>query len=316
MKFSASSVKMLSQCGHKYYLARVKGLEEPGKKSYSMLQGDIVGEAIQMASLILNQTKELSEQDLQDCLVKSYATWFAKAEIPNDIVPYIEELIKEGISGAVMNNLDALSASINVSPIYKFKVPPPLKSGKKEYSTSRDRLGMKIIKTYEDVYDFFLPKNPYVQLIKDAAYIENEKYIEAPLGEPDSTGEQHLVCGYLDQFLLMADGREFVAELKYRTTPVTAEYLRTDLQVGAYDYLTQYKATVILFDVNFQRSHIVEFDDNVRAITKARFENAVKLVQNRVFMPYCGFDPYTSKMVMCGYKCGGCEYNISIEEAA
>ncbi len=51
MRFSPSSINTLSKCGYKYYLEKVEGHREPGKKKYAALQGDIVADAIQAGIL-------------------------------------------------------------------------------------------------------------------------------------------------------------------------------------------------------------------------------------------------------------------------
>ena len=322
MELSPSSLNRITKCGYQYYLTEVEGKEEPGKKSYNMLLGTIVGDAIQNAAIHLNQHKTLSDRDIAEHLYRAYEDHFTKAGIPPDLLAPIREVLLNGESPEVMSLLDAMSISINVSN-YKFDPPAPLKGGKVSTNKKKPPFCMKTVWSLEAVLWFFEPQHPHYTLIRDAAIIQQERSFRALLQENTimvngvAVEDHDYVTGRFDLLLTTLEGKNHVFEFKYTNTPYTQDIVNSLTQAVTYTFPFD-EVTVHLGDITEHRIFTADITSEMIALTRQKYVMAASLLRNRIFLPACGTDPYTTGKILCGFKCGGCPYapGVDMEDAA
>lgn len=314
MELSASTLSMISKCGHKYYLTKVKGIKEPGKKSFNMLLGDIIGDAIQEASVSLNRYKQLSEPLLAQILFSAWSNRVKAAGIPVDILEPIFNVLTLGESEDGMRLIDSLSITINMSD-FEFKPPAPLKNGKPSQNKKKPPLCMKVVNSLEAVLWFFEAHHPHYALIRDAMVVEPEKWFSYTSGEAreftvngETYQEQDEVRMRYDLFLKMPDDQEHIIELKYTNTPYTQQAVNTLNQTLTYWRSKEGKASVSLVDITEKRVFQVNPEPHMIDLLDKQYIMASLMHRNGIYIPACGADPYTAKQMLCGFKCGGCEY--------
>lgn len=311
MRLSASTLDMYIKCGYKYKLTKVDGLEEPGKMSYGTLEGRVVGTAIQTLSQAINELSlsELPDALLSNHLYHAYVTEFKEGGIHEDILIPIGELLTDGISPGVMNQIDQMSVAIACSQKYKYNPLPPAKIKDGAYSTDKRRLGMKILATYQAIKDHLSPSKFWFNLIRDAKTLEAEKYFEFILREDEF--EPDYIPGYLDQYIEMADGRQFIFELKYKSMPYTQQLVEHTNQVQIYQMAFP-KAEVYLMDVAHGGAYRYQGDASV---VKLKYDMVLKAIDQGIFIPFCGVDSFSTKTMLCGFKCGGCPYATETQDS-
>lgn len=311
MKFSASAINDLTKCGYMYYLKRVQGLAEPGKKSYNIVQGDVVGSAIQYCAVILNKRKELSVETIAKVLYAMYVKYYYQAEITPCLLVHIRSILLDGLSEEAMMACDDLSHAIN-STRYEFKVPARLKGGKLSYNKAKLPLPLRVTQTMEDVLWFFTSSG-FADKIRDAAAIECEKYFELYLGTHTVTvngktvDEVDVVHGYLDMRIVNHDGPADILELKYTSTAYTPELVNILNQVVTYQ-IAHAEDRVHLIDVKRNRCIQAAVKPDIASNILRRYNLMRSILEQQIYIPVCGTDPYNTSKVLCGYKCGGCPY--------
>ena len=302
MRLSSSTLDTFIKCGYKYKLTKVDNLREPGKMTYGTLEGKVVGLACQRLAEMINKQKSLSLEDMNEQLYLAYETEYMLAKIDPDILIPIRELLIEGVSTYTMNHIDKMSIVISCSPSYNFSAPAPVKKTD-SYSTDKRRLGMKILKTQEAVQNFFHPTKQHMDLIKNADVVEAEKYFEYIVRDNGPDNEPDYIPGYLDQYLAGEFG-EVILEYKYKSQPYTYEVVQITNQLQVYQWAFP-EARVILCDLAHDAVYpLTEPSDKV----KLKYRLAIQAIENDIFIPFCGVDSYSTKMMLCGFKCGGCEY--------
>jgi len=306
MQFSPSSLAEITKCGYKYYLTKVMGQDEPGKRGYNMLQGDIVGDAIQNAAIFLNKTKQLSDSVLGEILASAYEHHFERNGITLDFMRAIRNLFQYGLNESDITAIDSMAFAINCSP-YEFKPPAPLKTNK--ISTNKKNLSMKIIKTMEDVQWFFEPQHPHYKKIRDAVSVQPEKAFEIPLGQPYQSvintqivEEQDVLTGRFDLFV-ESHGMPEIFEFKYTATPFNQNFVDRMVQTTSYALAIEGDCQITLFDIQAHNWYTAQITSELREQTLKRYEMARKAIQNQVYLPACGTDPYTTNAILCGFKC-------------
>jgi hypothetical protein len=311
MRHSASALNTLSKCGYKYYLEKFKGLKEQGKRSYNMLLGDIVGTAIQHAAEVLHKTKRVSGEDIKNALIRSYQENHTRAGITPELTDRIITLIARGTDLDVMADIDLLSSAIN-STQYEFVPPALLKNGQPSKDKKKPALSYTVIIALEAVHWFFDEFHAHYKVIRDADVVEAEKAFEVPIGVPysvrvnDKVIEQRdTLSGRFDLYCKTGEA-EVVYELKYTNTEYKQEQVNHLTQVLAYDYAI--KGDVHLVDIKRQTVLKAVITDPLREMFINRTNMARLMVDNQIFLPACGSDPYTENSILCGFKCGGCPY--------
>lgn len=320
MEWSASSLNTLSKCSYKWYLMYVKGLKEPGKKSFNMFLGNVVGDAIQTCARQLNITKRLSDATVAEIVYEAWAERIRKASIPESLLAPIKRVLTEGESEDDMHLIDSLSITINMSE-YEFKPPAPLKNGKPSMNKKKPPLCMKVVNSLEAVLWFFEDHHPHYRHIRDAATVEAEKWFTYEVGQPRAMTvngleypEQDLSRMYYDLLLTMPDDQQYIYEFKYTNTPYTQDLANKMNQNLIYHQSKEGKAPVTLFDITERKYFTVNPDPDLLTLLDKRYKAAGLTVQNEIYIPACGTDPYTTKSMLCGFKNGGCEYGTCASE--
>lgn len=323
MKFSASSLNTLTKCGHKFYLEKVAGEKEPGLRGYNMLLGDVVGAGIQRGVELLNKQKSLSDADIAFCLYEAYAEKYEKAGIKSDpdtgILKQIHDLLLFGEGDEVMTLLDPCYPAINAGGVYEFKQPEPLKGGKVSQNKKKPPFCMTVVYSLEAMHWFFDQSNWWYDTIKEAVTVKSEMRFDVPIGNPytvtmnDSVmEEQDLAVGYFDTFLTLPDGTMWVFEYKYYNTAYTQSLTDRLTQVLMYDLGMHSRGNVVIFDVKERKELIATVTPRMRELFLNRVAMTRKMLDNQIYLPACGTDPYTDSRILCGFKSGGgCEYGCS-----
>ncbi len=297
MRLSASALKEYTKCGYAFKLKRMDEIPEPGKKSYGMLNGRIIGSAITKASNHLNEFKELSSVSLGTYLLQAYKEEFEKAQVPTDIVGPIDSLLS-GIDPDIMMELYILSHSINASE-FELKIPPLLKNGSLPNNAQKPTFGAIVLKGYEDLQWFFSNQNIHYNDIRDAVELEHERYFKIDIGD----GVE--VDGYLDQYLMRADRTQIVSEFKSDKTAYSDAFNNKSIQLQTYSMALGGAVELRLFDISHQRWFTVRGDNSGNQNTIRRYKAMASALQGHIYLPVCGTDPYNDKRILCGYK-GNC----------
>jgi len=317
MRFSPSSINTLSKCGYKYYLEKVEGHREPGKKKYAALQGDIVADAIQAGILKVIEQKSITEAELTELLVDAYTQRFEQARIDSVVLDPIITLLREGLSEMAMKEVDQYAMAINSSD-YEIKLPPPLKGGGVSKSKTKPPLSMMVYGTMENLLWFFSNANPVYPLLFMAKSAENELPFEVAVGQPytvvingQAVQEEDILNGRFDVVLTMHDGSRIILELKYTKTAYTQILVDKARQMLSYQYaLRDVSGEAWLVDVNHQRAFRANKPAQLELIIETLVRAARQMVSGQIFMPKCGSDPFTDNSVLCGFKgCALCPFS-------
>lgn len=300
MYISPSNLSTLIKCGEKYRLQIVEKTQEPGKKGFAMLAGDIVGATLSYLCNSLNVNKAVTEGDISYGLSVILRHRFTSAGIPEILIAPIETLLTDGLDEAIMTQIDSLSMLINASPVYEFKAPPMLKSGKPSKNKTKKPLSVLILEMHDTLTWFCDPdENPYYREIMDAEIMESERKERYTFGG-------HVIPGRLDQFFVYRD-QPYIFEFKYHSTPYTQELVDKSIQFNTYALFHE-RAKVIVVDAKHRKFFTVRSTPESPALIVSQYESGVKMIENNLFLPVCACDPYTAKKMLCGYKQGVCRF--------
>lgn len=316
MRFSPSSLSSFSKCGWRYRLEKIEGIKEPGKKGYSMLQGDVVGLAIQNGCLVLNTTSSINDDSIKSCLAEAYAHCLTDAGIESDLIDCIRGVVLDGYDEGQLLQIDNLAFLINCSEKYEFNPPKALKSGAISKNKKTPPLSMKVLRTLEDLYWFFEPHHKHYQLIRDALLVENEFQFEYPIGgeydiavNDKMIKEQDYIGGRIDTLLTMPGVAKYALEYKYGATQFSSSFVNNSIQVTSYAHCIPGLAEACLVDVQNHNYFYTTITPEKSASLAMLYRNLRNAHTYDVFAPVCPTDPYTAKSIMCGFKKhGGCEF--------
>jgi hypothetical protein len=315
LRLSASSLKTYSKCGYKYKLQKIDGMTEPGPFSFGMLLGRIIDTAVKTISMTVWADKIRPNPDMiAEHFIQAYEYELRKADIPLDTVPYVKSLLLCSDPTA-MATLWALSHSINSSasmgmPQFKLSVPPPLKSGGMPNNKSKPTLGQILEKAYLDLIWLFGHEG-YLSLLLTATLVEPDKKIVSVIEEEGV--EPFEVIVYLDQLIWVGD-KPYIFEFKSDKTRYTDDFVTRMLQLITYRLAVD-NSEVILADISHQNLIHKEVTPTMMELTRQRYVTMAKGIRADFFQPVCGTDPYSDKLMMCGFKaCGSCAYASSSVE--
>lgn len=303
MRLSANSLKEYTKCGYAFYLKRMLQQPEPGKKSYGMLQGRVMGEAVQQCATFLNTNKYLDDAVIGSILADTYAAEFSKAQVPQGIEVEIKRLLTVGTSPDTLESLYLMSPSINCSE-FELKIPARLKNGTLSSDKRKPTLGAIVMHAYADLLWYFEPETYMYCMTRDAVQVEHEYHFTMQM---DTDLE---VDGYFDQRLHLPDGKVLVTEFKSDKTAYSQELVNRMIQTVTYQ-LASPDDVVQLVDLTHHSIYPITASAQTLTLTSERYKQTALALTHHIYTPACGTDPFKDKQILCGYKCGGCPYGTT-----
>lgn len=320
MHLSASALKEFTKCGYAFKLGRVDMIAEPGPKSFGMLYGNIVHDAIAEAAEWINQGSELTELILGEILTNAYAKNLEKNCIVSDTVELVKQLLTVGNSPELPMLLYNASQSLNCTTDgnparYELKIPDLLKNGSLPNNKKKPTLDQLITKMYDDCH-WFLFEHHYAEAYKSATSMVHEQYFEYEI-PPETVAkyldghpfeDQIIITGYFDEVLNFNNGDTHLSEWKTDKTAYSDAFLSRMVQLLTYRIAAGDKPRYFLADISHKKQLELHATQEMLDLTLKRFVDLAKATYYGIYIPACGTDPYTDGKILCGYKCGGCPF--------
>lgn len=296
LNLSASSINNFVKCGVKYQLEKVLKVPEPGKKGYSLLHGEITGMACANAVKALVLKGGSPEDVIIKELMFAYETVYYKSGIEPELIKLVKRLISGGVDLDVIQEIDRLADTINYTK-YEFKMPPVLKGGGVSKSKRTPSLSTMVLDSYEMVRWFIFQPDVQHFLCSLDNPVAEEKFTIKLADDVYSTG-------YFDLTFDTNHG-PVVMEFKCTKTAYTPEVVNRLNQLVMYHIA---KPDAKLFLVDLVHSNLLPV--TITPETTNNYLNVARMmaksIENDIFLPACGTDPYTEGTIMCGHKCVTC----------